>query len=161
MKRFNTRLFGRLLPIVGAVALVATVMTMGASAAAPPYPYANGFEAAEDAGELGAATDQAMFHVNRVPTGTDGITSASGAWHAVAPVATDEVNTFTRYGGYSNSFPATGYTTSADIYIDTAAPADDVDLRFDWSSATSNATRAVATEGTSSSTSARTATPSS
>jgi hypothetical protein len=82
MKRFNTRLFSRLLPVVGAVTLAATVLAMGASAAAPPGPYANGFETTEDVG----STDQAMFNVTRVGTGTDGITSAGGGYHAVANV---------------------------------------------------------------------------
>jgi Right handed beta helix region len=128
MKRFNTRLFSRLLPVVGAVTLAATVLATGASAAAPPGPYANGFETAEDVG----STDQAMFNVERVDTGTNGITSASGDWHAVAAVGS---GAFTRYGGYSPSFPAGGYTTSADIYLDTADSPLGADLRFDWSSA--------------------------
>ena len=66
----------RLLLVVGAVTLAATVLTMGASAAAPPGPYANGFETAEDVD----ATDQAMFNVTRVATGPGGITSASGSY---------------------------------------------------------------------------------
>ena len=65
-----------------------------------------------------------MLNVSRVASGTDGITSASGSWHAVASVASDAVN-FTRYGGYSTTFPAGGYTTSADIYLDTTASTGD------------------------------------
>ena len=45
---------------------------------------------------------------------------------------------FTRWGGYSNVFPAGGYTTSLDIYLDLAATqAAGDDTRFDWSSAVS------------------------
>ena len=120
-----------MLLVVGAVTLVATLFTIGASAAAPPAPYANGFESAEDVG----ATDQAMFNVTQVVTGTDGITSAGGGHHAVANVGGE--SKYTRYGGYSTTFPAAGYTTSADIYLDTAASTGGNDLRFDWSSAIS------------------------
>jgi hypothetical protein len=119
MKRFNARLFGRFLPVVGAVMLAATVLTMGASAAAPPGPYTNAFNNPEDVG----TTDQAMFHVT-VDNG-----------HAVAAV---DSGAFTRYGGYSSDFPDGGYTTSADIYLDTAASLPGADLRFDWSSAINN-----------------------
>jgi hypothetical protein len=127
---------GRLLLVVGAATLAATVLAMGASAATPAawYPYANGFENAADVG----TTDQAMFNVDRVDTGTGGITSASGSHHAVAGVDSGEPFKFTRYGGYSKTFPAGGYTTSADIYLDTAASTGGADLFFDWSSATSN-----------------------
>ncbi len=77
-----------------------------------------------------------MFNVTRVASGTGGITSASGGYHAVALVGSEDM--FTRYGGYSATFPAGGYTTSADIYLDKAAATGDARLFFDWSSATSN-----------------------
>ena len=41
---------------------------------------------------------------------------------------------FTRQGGYSSTFPAKGYTTSVDIYLD-MDKATAEDKRFDWSSA--------------------------
>jgi hypothetical protein len=45
---------------------------------------------------------------------------------------------FTRWGGYSDVFPAGGYTTTLDIYLDLAdAQAAGDDTRFDWSSAVS------------------------
>jgi hypothetical protein len=134
VKRFNTRLFSRLIPVVGAVMLAATVLTMGASAAAPPAPYANGVENAADAVSTDDGTGDPLFGVSRVASGQDGIASASGDYHAVAAV---DSGAFTRYGGYSNSFPADGYTTSADIYLDTTISTPGADLRFDWSSAIS------------------------
>ena len=88
MKHLNThtaRRFSRSLLVVGAVTLAATVLTIGATAGAPPVPYANGFETAADVG-LRRPTDQAMFNVIRVDSGTDGIASASGSYHAVAAV---------------------------------------------------------------------------
>jgi hypothetical protein len=127
----------RLISLLTASTLVAAmaVATVPAavSAAAPPAPYFNGFEDEVDVG----ATDQAMFDVTRVASGADGITSASGSWHATAAA---NAGSFTRLGGYSSAFPVGGYTTSADIYLDTAASPTGSDLRFDWTSAISNST---------------------
>jgi hypothetical protein len=74
--------------------------------------------------------------VTRVSSGTNGITSAAGAFHAeaafaAAPGTTDD---FTRFGGYENVFPAGGYTTSVDVYLNVGANNPN-DTRFDWSSA--------------------------
>jgi hypothetical protein len=76
----------------------------------------------------------------RVMSGTRGVISKVGAFHAedtrVAPGA------FTRWGGYSATFPPGGYTTSVDIYLDISPPYMTAsmfpypnDTRFDWSSA--------------------------
>jgi hypothetical protein len=127
--------FGRLLLFVGAMTLAATVLAMGASASAPPGPYTNGFENAADAVSIDNGTADPMFGVTRVASGTGGITSAAGSWHATAAV---DSGAFTRYGGYSSTFPTGGYTTSADIYLDTSQSPLGADLRFDWSSAISN-----------------------
>jgi len=112
--------------------LAATVLTMGASAAVPPGPYTNGFEFATDTASSDTGQTSPMFYVSRVASGTGGITSAAGSWHAVAAV---DSGAFTRYGGYSSTFSVGGYTTSADIYLDTSASTGGNDLRFDWSSA--------------------------
>src|SRR6476659_5708635 len=61
--------------------------------------------------------------VTRVATGTNGVPSAAGAFHGeaaftAAPGATDD---FTRFGGYESTFPANGYTTSVDVYLNLAA----------------------------------------
>lgn len=75
----------------------------------------------------------------RVPSTTNGVTSKTGAFHAEDPT---NGGSFTRWGGYSKTFPPGGYTTSVDIYLDIAPPymnGTDVpyanDTRFDWSSA--------------------------
>ena len=93
----------------GLIAVVAAALlalgAAGSAAAATPAPYFNGFE-----------TDTYdWFGANRVASGTNGVTSASGSWHAEAVGFP-----FTRWGGYTNEFPASGYTTSLDIYLDPA-----------------------------------------
>ena len=108
----------------GLIAVVAAALlalgAAGSAVAATPAPYFNGFET-DTNGWTGA---------NRVMSGTNGVTSASGAWHAEA-VGSD---TFTNWGGYTDQFPAGGYTTAVDIYLDPASVAAN-DTRFDWTSA--------------------------
>jgi uncharacterized protein YjbI with pentapeptide repeats len=66
--------------------------------------------------------------ITRVASGTNGITSRTGGWHAEAGVGP-----FTRWGGYSNVFPTGGYDTELAIYLDPAN--GPVDAQFDYSSA--------------------------
>jgi hypothetical protein len=76
----------------------------------------------------------------RVMTGTHGVMSKVGAFHA------EDQNmsglTFTRWSGYSRTFPPGGYTTTIDIYLDISPPYMNGsltpypnDTRFDWDSA--------------------------
>jgi len=76
----------------------------------------------------------------RVSTGTHGVPSKTGAFHAEDQNFSDL--TFTRWSGYSKTFPAGGYTTTIDVYLDIAPPYMNGgvmpypnDTRFDWSSA--------------------------
>ncbi len=116
-------------------ALLGLVLPLSASAAPAPAPYFNGFESAGDAAVAPPYTsNDAMFNVSRVPSGTHGTPSAAGSWHAEAGPTTFG-DLFTRYGGYSSVFPAGGYTTSIDVYLDTADSPTGADIRFDWSSA--------------------------
>src|SRR6266436_4142558 len=63
-------------------------------------------------------TDTAgWFGANRVMSGTRGVVSKIGAFHAE-----DGGGAFTRWGGYSETFPPGGYTTSIDIYLDISPP---------------------------------------
>jgi hypothetical protein len=107
----------------GLIAVVAAALialgAAGSAAAATPAPYFNGFET-DTNGWTGA---------NRVASGTNGVTSASGAWHAEA-VGRPSTN----WGGYTDEFPASGYTTELDIYLDPASGTIN-DTRFDWTSA--------------------------
>jgi hypothetical protein len=74
--------------------------------------------------------------VTRVASGTGGVTSAAGDFHAEAASAANPSTTgdFTRFGGYESAFPSGGYTTSIDIYLDVSGGYAD-DTRVDWSSA--------------------------
>jgi hypothetical protein len=74
--------------------------------------------------------------VTRVASGTGGVTSAAGAFHAEADfvAAPGTTSDFTHFGGNESAFPAGGYTTSMDVYLNVeAGPSNDT--RFDWSSA--------------------------
>lgn len=69
--------------------------------------------------------------ISRVSSGTNGITSADGSYHA-------EVigGAFTRWGGYESTFPTDGYITQIDIYLNMEENSiEDTDKRFDFSSA--------------------------
>ena len=85
----------------GLIAMVAAALlalgAAGSAAAATPAPYFNGFET-DTNGWTGA---------NRVASGSNGVTSASGAFHAEAVGGP-----FTNWGGYTDQFPASGYTTA-------------------------------------------------
>lgn len=74
--------------------------------------------------------------VTQVASGTDGITSAAGDFHAEADsaAAPETTGDFTRFGGYEAAFPAGGYTTSIDVYLNVEGDYAN-DTRFDWSSA--------------------------
>lgn len=78
--------------------------------------------------------------VTRVASGTVGITSAAGAFHAEAASATapNTTDDFTRFGGYETPFPSNGYTTSMDVYLNVDGGVA-TDTRFDWSSAINHA----------------------
>ena len=76
----------------------------------------------------------------RVPTLTHGVPTKVGAFHAEA----QNNQPFTFWGGYSETFPPGGYTTSVDIYLDISPPymtggivPYPNDTRFDWDSAIS------------------------
>jgi hypothetical protein len=111
-----------LLPVI---ALILAFAIPGVASAATPTPYFNGFE---------TDTNGWFGDITRVPSGADGIQSATGAWHADAGPA--DGGPFTRWNGYTNEFPAGGYSTAIDMYLDPAAGAAN-DSRFDWSSAVS------------------------
>lgn len=130
----------RLVSITAAAALLVGGMAASPAAslaAAPPAPYFNGFENTGDAITGVTADTQAMFDVNRVTSGTDGITAATGGYFAEAaydPYVGGTLSQFTRQGGYSSTFPSGGYTTSVDVYLDMSIAGGTNDLRFDWSS---------------------------
>ncbi|GEM_PF-1606975 len=97
------------------------LLTQKASAIAT---YSNGFEANT------ADWNNDTGTISQVPSGTDGITAATGSGYAkiTGPV-------FTRWGGYGSTFPSGGYTTKLDVYLDMSQADGATDKRFDFSSA--------------------------
>jgi hypothetical protein len=134
-----------------AVVVLFLFSALVASADAPPGPYFNGFETNTsnwfDTSNGGDGT------IARQPNGytnsggyASGIASATGGWHArlsgdpcVVPLTTC-FGPFTRWGGYTQTFPAGGYRTQIDIYLDVIWAATHHDARFDFSSAVTNST---------------------
>ena len=117
-----------------------SVTTFGSLVLAAGLSYFQGFET--DTGGWTGAT--------RVSSGTHGILSASGIWHAESSGGTlNASGAFTTWGGYGGNagcatsacaaaiFPANGYITSIDVYLDVDSLTTTNDTRFDFSSAIS------------------------
>ena len=101
------------------------------SASAQVALFSNGFESDLN-GWFGLSTPAV-----RVPTGSGGIASASGAFHATVPGTKAAPNgIFTRFGEYRRNFPSGGYTVRLKIYLDVAGGWAN-DTRFDWDVAAS------------------------
>lgn len=107
-------------------ALAAALLVSGAHAA--PV-FSQGFEV-DTAGWVTAPYGT----VTRVASGTGGITSAAGSFHAQVTEA-GGAGPFTRFGGYSAVWPG-GWTASVAIYLDTAWQAGN---GFDYSVAANGA----------------------
>lgn len=116
--------------IAAALMAVTGALTSAVSPSAHAALYSNGFET-DTSGWFGTMT--------RVPSGTGGIPSSSGSYHATASASTP----FTQWGGYNygagNAIPTAfqEYTTSIDIYLDVGGGWAN-DTRFDFSSAINN-----------------------
>ncbi len=116
--------------IKSALVTLGAVVALSTSAiAAPPH-----FEGFEDPGWVANMTDNWQNYaggaIQRVLSGTNGITSASGVAHAEIYGLSLQNNVFnvpslgalspyTRFGGYSSSF-GPGFTASLDVYLDPA-----------------------------------------
>lgn len=73
-------------------------------------------------------------NINRVPSGTNGVNSSTGSFHAEALAGS-----FTRWGEYESTFPVGGYVTKLDVYLDMGQnTVVSTDKRFDYSSAINN-----------------------
>jgi hypothetical protein len=106
------------------LAILMTGMALLLTTSAPAFSatiFFNGFES-DTSGWTGSVT--------RVASGTNGIPSASGSFHAQI-----SATPFTQWGGYSSTFQE--YTTSIDIYLDVDGGWAN-DTRFDFSSAINN-----------------------
>jgi len=142
MKGLNMKTMIRLLPVIAIlVALGSPVL-----AAAPPAPYFNGFEKNTDG--WFDSSNSGDGTITRRPSGytnggqyASGIASAAGKWHArltgdpcTRTPGSNCYGPFTRWGGYSSTFPTGGYLTQVDIYLDVNWAATHSDYRFDWDS---------------------------
>ena len=120
-------------------AAATTVLIFGLAIAAPAMAsdFFNGFETDTN----GWTVFGGAFNPIRVPSGTNGITSATGSFHAQGTTAAGN------WGGYNDidgcgatacaagaTFPPNGYDTSLAIYLDVAGGAAN-DTRFDFTSA--------------------------
>lgn len=106
----------------GALATFATVLCGSALAA----DFFNGFE-----------TDTSgWFNTDRVSSGTNGITAATGGYYGRTGTGTG--SWFTRWGAYGESQASTGFITAVDIFLDMGGGWAN-DTRFDFSSAINNA----------------------
>ncbi len=129
----------RFLPLI---ALFLVQIESPARADVPPGPFFNGCEK----NTVGWFSPPGT--IIRQPSGysngggyADGITSAAGNWHARVTgdpcdhtPSTNCTAPFTRWGGYSSTFPAGGYLTQLDIYLDVRWSVGRADYRFDWDS---------------------------
>lgn len=123
-------------------------LAMPVQAAPPPAPFFQGFE--KNTSGWFDSSQGFDGTITREPSGfvdsgyADGIQSAAGHWHAritgdqpcdpETPPVPDCFGVFTRWGGYSSVFPAGGYKTQADIYLDVNWSIGKHDWRFDWDS---------------------------
>jgi hypothetical protein len=127
-----------------AAAVFLAMMASLARADAPPGPHFNGFEVNTSNwfdsfnGGDGSLSRQQSGYTNGGYA--SGINSATDDWHArisgdpcVVPVPC--FGPFTRWGGYTDTFPIGGYRTRIAIYLDVSWARTHPDARFDFSSA--------------------------
>ena len=135
-------------------AIVLALVPSLAQAAAPPGPFFQGFE--KNTAGWFDTSNGGNGTITRVPSGylsgdyANGIASAAGNWHARisgdpcdrSQFGTPCYSVYTLFGGSSSTFPAGGYKTQADIYLDVVWAATHRDYRFDWDSAINDNTGA-------------------
>jgi hypothetical protein len=139
--------FGTAMQISVVAALVLAFVPSLVEAAAPPGPFFQGFEKNTN-GWIDSTTPGFDGTITRVPSGYPdsgyavGVASAAGKFHArISGDTCDRTqfgfpcySVFTRWGGYSSTFPEGGYKTQADIYLDVTWATTHPDYRFDWDS---------------------------
>ena len=130
---------------VGTAVFALFVLAAGIVVAATPAPFFNGFES-----NTSGWNDSGAGTIAREPSGysnsggyADGVASSEGNYHArldVMGCSTNCSGPYTDWGGYADTFPASGYSTQLDIYLDATWAATNPDVRFDWDVASSNST---------------------
>jgi len=99
---------------------------------------AAGFFQGFEADAVGWDVFGGSFDASRVASGTNGITSRTGAFHGQLSAGNGAATPFgpSTAVGYTDTFPVGGYTTSVDVYLDLSGGWAN-DTRFDWDSAIS------------------------
>jgi hypothetical protein len=137
--------FGAAMQISLVSAFVLAFGPLQVEAAAPPGPFFQGFETNTNGWFDGGNRTVVRRPSSWAPTSgsnyAPGVTSAAGQWHARLEdnglsCTMNCDGPFTRWGGYSSTFPGGGYLTQVDIYLDTAWAAANhsaiKDYRVDW-----------------------------
>ncbi len=123
--------------ICGTALLSCLIGALAAPSAKPAVVFSNGFET----DTAGWTPYGPPFDATRVPSGTNGVTSASGSFHAVNSASSPYPAT--NWGGENfgagDAVPTAfqEYTTSLDIYLNVDGGYAN-DTRFDWDSAISD-----------------------
>lgn len=120
-----------------AAALAAGTLLAASTGVAATVLYSNGFET----NTAGWDVFGGGLNATRVATGTAGVPSADGAFHAQSGTGSGAAGNWGGYNfGAGNAVPTAfqSYTTSIDVYLDVGGPWSN-DTRFDFSSAINNA----------------------
>merc|ERR1711991_549825 len=116
------------------VAFLLSLALASAALVSPNVLFAQGFESNADGWEVFGGS----FNAVRVSSGTNGVPSATGSFHAENASPRGAA---TNWGGYDSTNGGSGsfveYVTSVKIYLDTGAGFTN-DARFDFSSAINN-----------------------
>ena len=91
----------------------------GAVPAREEATFFNGFEV-NTAGWFDIYLGDLVGPITRVASGTNGVVSADGSWHAEVELPICGDGPWTEFGGYSSVFPAGGFSQFVDVYIDPA-----------------------------------------
>jgi hypothetical protein len=120
---------------IQSIVLGSSMVLFASTGAQAIVGYSQGFETDNSGWNVFGGTNDAT----RVASGTNGITSKSGSFHAEAAgpnnAMTDDGSAATDWGGYSTTF-GPGYVTSLDVYLKFGTTND---TRFDWDSALNSA----------------------
>lgn len=127
----------KLTALAATASLAVLSLLVGSASAATPSPFFNGFEV-----DTSGWFDEPPSTIHREPSGytdhggyANNVSSATGDFHArlgVLDCSTDCPGPFTKWGGYSDTFPPGGYATKLAIYLDVGWAAQHPDARFDW-----------------------------
>lgn len=107
------------------LSIVIAIMFLAVGSVYAMSSYFNGFEINTD-GWFGMVYG---ISVTQTESGADGIMASAGSYYAKLSGPS-----LTRWGQYENTFPADGYITKTDVYLDMSL-ADGTDREFDYSSA--------------------------